>query len=101
MTHLFINELCHKPASFGLGVKPKNGRLAEVAPGSFTDWLRKQAIDPAPMQGTVRCTPAEDSPMKKWACGCTNVRAATPLNAVCLTCGEHFEVAGSAMGGKK
>ncbi len=29
--------------------------------------------------------------MKKWTCGCTIVRCATELNAVCGTCTEYFE----------
>ena len=31
--------------------------------------------------------------MKKWRCRCTNIRAATPVDAVCQKCGQTFQKA--------
>lgn len=31
------------------------------------------------------------STLKKWRCGCTNIRAAVEVKAKCLKCGEQFE----------
>jgi hypothetical protein len=33
---------------------------------------------------------AQPTKMKKWSCGCTNVRCAVGLNAICGKCGEKF-----------
>ena len=33
------------------------------------------------------------SKLKKWSCGCTNVRVATDFNATCNGCGNDFELA--------
>lgn len=35
-----------------------------------------------------------ESKMKKWSCGCTNVRCAVGLHAWCTACGRRFERAG-------
>ena len=34
-----------------------------------------------------------NSKMKKWFCGCTNIRCAVELNATCNNCGNQFELA--------
>lgn len=33
------------------------------------------------------------SKMKKWTCGCTNIRAAVQVTAMCLSCGNPFQEA--------
>jgi len=30
------------------------------------------------------------SRMKKWRCGCTTIRAAVEVNAICCQCGRQF-----------
>ncbi len=37
--------------------------------------------------------PKGTSKLKKWSCGCTNVRVATELEARCLKCSNRFELA--------
>jgi hypothetical protein len=39
-------------------------------------------------------TPKGKSKLKKWSCGCTNIRVAVrSLEAKCLKCGNKFEIA--------
>jgi len=39
-----------------------------------------------------RATPKGKSKLRKWTCGCTNLRVAVPeLEARCLRCGNRFE----------
>lgn len=36
--------------------------------------------------------PRKPSPYLKWTCGCTNVRCATELSAICAKCNTKFEI---------
>ena len=40
--------------------------------------------------------PPPRSTMVKWSCGCTNIRAATKVEARCLRCGRRFQLASAA-----
>lgn len=56
---------------------------AQLDPTAF-DWARI-AFDAAPKKQPTK--------MVKWRCGCTNIRAAVQLNAVCQTCNQPFACA--------
>jgi len=36
--------------------------------------------------------PKQKTKMKKWSCGCTNIRCAVDLDATCNKCGQKFEL---------
>lgn len=40
--------------------------------------------------GSVYGSKGQNQKMKKWTCGCTNIRAAVQVTAVCTTCGNPF-----------
>ena len=63
------------------------------------DFQRGSGIGYAPKTGTDTGIEIKPKPlgghskMKKWFCGCTNVRCAVELNATCNECGNPFELA--------
>lgn len=64
-----------------------------IVPGPFTDILHRHGVDCDPQLLTPAPPSAVAGPgskLKKWSCGCTNVRAAVELEAVCARCGEWF-----------
>jgi hypothetical protein len=64
-----------------------------VVPGPFAEILQRHGVDVAPTVPAPNQLPAAAGPgskLKKWSCGCTNVRAAVELEAVCARCGEWF-----------
>lgn len=92
-------ELREMALSLGL-VIDERGRSVRRIRGSFTELLRSQGIDvedylnfcPAardrkrPRRGNER----RSGKMAKWSCGCTNIRAAVMVHAVCQKCGGVF-----------
>jgi hypothetical protein len=68
------------------------GRWQRVEPGPFTELLARQGVDCSVLLQPPATGPREDAgPMKKWQCGCTIIRCATELRAVCLACGATFQ----------
>ena len=82
-----------KAQSFGL-IVDSWGHSLGVAPGPFTDLLKRHGVDatvlPLPGEDSVRSRPRGESKMKKWVCRCMTVRAAKELEAQCLKCGGLF-----------
>ncbi len=85
-----------KAASFGLIVNERGEGLG-VVPGPFLDLLAEYGVDTTEIKYYNACEvdPGQarmrgQSKMKKWSCGCTNVRAAVDVNARCLSCGNEF-----------
>jgi len=106
-------ELCGKPGkgnyhnrqfrekarSYGLLVDHR-GRSLGIQAGPFTKLLAQHSVDafvlPPPQGEFARSRPIGKSKLKKWSCGCTNVRAAVEVEALCLKCGAPFQKAGPA-----
>jgi hypothetical protein len=87
-------RLRRRAAECGLSFDPQ-GRLRAVGEGPFTELLERHGIETAVLRGPLDgwFQRAGASRMKKWACACTVVRAATALEAVCLRCGQQFRLA--------
>ena len=91
-------EFCQKARLYGLIVNQR-GHLLGIEMGRFKILLGQHGVDTA----TLRIPEEEpvlrarmrrgDSKLKKWSCGCTNVRCAVPLAARCERCGNLFEEA--------
>lgn len=88
------NNYRQKAAECGLNVD-KSGAAAYPRDGAFMLLLERYGI-PVPDGDTPvpKCGPVGNSKMKKWTCGCTNVRCAVELYAQCLNCGQVFAVQG-------
>lgn len=58
----------------------------------FTKVLEKYGVHLQPLaaQLAVKVVSKREVRMKKWRCGCTNVRCAVDLQATCLCCGRQF-----------
>ena len=83
-------EYVKKAEKLGLLVDEK-GYMTYSSTSVFLDLLKLHGIDidnisdvEEPKKGT--------SKMKKWSCGCTNVRSAIVLEARCLKCGGTFKI---------
>ena len=91
-------EFRDKARSFGL-VIDERGRSIGVESGPFTQLLEEFGVDtstlPLPSDGPGRGRCLGNSKMKKWSCGCTNVRCAVELRARCEKCGRIFDRAES------
>ena len=90
-----------KARLYGLIVDERGHHLG-VEMGRFTLLLAQFGVDMAKLR-----IPEEepllkprmrrgDSKLKKWSCGCTNVRCAVALAARCLECGNDFQEAAPA-----
>lgn len=79
----------HKAHAYGLIVE-RNGVTQYEQENPFTKLLRKHGIVvPHIPKPTTRCRGS--SKLKKWSCGCTNVRVAvSSFRAKCLACGNIF-----------
>ena len=88
-----FREMAH---SYGLIIDERGRRLA-VQAGLFTKLLEKYQVDTSAIllaqEVPVRLHHLGQSKLKKWSCGCTNVRCAVELEAKCLQCGELFKPA--------
>ncbi len=83
-------EFRAKAESLGLIVDAR-GITCYRTPSAFTELLKRQGITvpelPAPALRRLRGM----SKLKKWSCGCTNVRVAvSDFRARCLNCGNEF-----------
>lgn len=80
--------------SFGL-IVDNWGHSLGVVPGLFTALLEQFGVDavslPVPKDPPQMLKPSGEAKQKKWSCSCTNVWAATRVDAVCRLCGERFE----------
>ena len=85
-------EFRAKARSLGLIVN-RRGHTQVVA-GHFTDILNKHGIGfeptPTPSVELPVTVNGPGSKLKKWSCGCTNVRAAVELKALCGRCRRWF-----------
>lgn len=89
-------EFRDKARAFGLLID-RRGVTRYSANGSFKDLLKHNGVE-AP---NVEILPAEEmrpkhgsSKLKKWSCGCTNVRVAiADFRAICLKCQHEFQPA--------
>ena len=88
---------------YGLIVDARGYNLG-VAPGRFTILLAQNGVDLTALRvpGNEDEHPVAlairrgDSKLKKWSCGCTNVRCAVKLAARCERCGNVFQEAAPA-----
>lgn len=85
-------QLREKAARYGLLIDPRG--YTEYEPDSpFTRLLAEFGVDVPALDrpAAPRCGPAGSSKLKKWSCGCTNVRVAVrDFRARCLNCGREF-----------
>jgi hypothetical protein len=85
----------------GLGVEfDRNGRFVGINQGPFTNLLDEHGVDWAVLrqgQGAWPEGPGSGR-MKKWSCGCTNIRAAVAVQALCQRCGRPFAPAARSSG---
>lgn len=91
-------EFRTKAARYGITIDA-SGRTTAVEDGLFVRFLLKHGIDVRGLlagRGGQADTALTGSKLKKWSCGCTNVRCAVKLDAQCLKCGSPFELAGAA-----
>jgi hypothetical protein len=94
-------EFRQKASLYGFIVDARGCHLG-IEPGRFTILLAQYGVDMAalrvPEEEPVLAarTRRGDSKLKKWSCGCTNVRCAVPLAARCLRCGNPFQEAAPA-----
>jgi hypothetical protein len=76
-----------------LGIPCQSGRSCEVLDWENPFWDLVMEVDPdaqQPMVAGVVLPERGESRLKKWSCGCTNVRAAVEVHAQCLLCGQVF-----------
>jgi len=85
-------EYRDKARSLGLLVDTR-GRQGYAAESPFKEFLRRLDIQvPAVERPLPKERAKGNSKMKKWSCGCTNVRCAVgTFKAQCLNCGRPFE----------
>jgi len=91
-----------KARLYGLIVDERGHHLG-VEPGRFTSLLTQHGVDVSDLRAPDKEAPLlskkmhrGDSKLKKWSCGCTNVRCAVQLAARCLRCGNVFQEAAPA-----
>lgn len=84
-------ELREKARELGL-IIDRRGVTGYEAGSPFKDFIRRFGIEaPAHEVAPAAHRPASRSKLKKWSCGCTNVRVAvTTFKALCLNCGKEF-----------
>ena len=95
-----------KASIYGLLVDSRGHNLG-VEPGRFTRLLIEHGVDVSSLEspGEPGETPFKtllgggDSKLRKWSCGCTNVRCAVELAARCERCGNPFREAPPAWQG--
>ena len=90
-------EFRQKMLEMGIVVNGKGCHLGVQDPFVFI--LKKHGVKVSGKQspdGIIKIPPKAKpkgtSKLKKWTCGCTNVRAAVALEATCDTCGNKFEL---------
>lgn len=87
-------EFRAKALELGLVVDPKGGTEL-AADGLLSRFMCAQGLGPAPGGAPEGAAlPTGSSKLKKWSCGCTNVRCAiATFYAQCLKCGQVFRQA--------
>jgi hypothetical protein len=86
------HEFRQKALACGLLVDERG--ITRVQAGHFTEFLDNHAVaaDPLLSAGNVPMHKRTgDSKLRKWSCGCTNVRCAVDLRACCGRCGNNFQ----------
>ena len=92
-------EFRAKCAELGIPCDARGCSVGVVAGSPFDVLLRahgaaaQDSLLAAAAAGVAGAGSAPGSKLKKWRCGCTNVRCAVGLDARCLRCGERFECA--------
>lgn len=88
-----------KCAELGVPCDARGRSVGIVAGSPFDVLLRahgagaQDSLLAAAAAGVAGAGHAPGSKLKKWRCGCTNVRCAVELDARCQRCGERFECA--------
>ncbi len=83
-------EFREKARTLGLIVDAKG--VTSHEPGPFTALLDRHGVQVGGGEPVVAKPPQRPgSKLKKWSCGCTNVRVAVELSAVCRRCGKDFK----------
>ncbi len=84
-------EYCEKAKSLGLLVD-NCGRQGYSAESPFKNFLQRLEVEVPTIERPLPRERAKgNSKMKKWSCGCTNVRCAVAgFQAQCLKCGRQF-----------
>lgn len=100
--HNYHNRAFRQKARlYGLIIDSRGHKLG-VAMGRFTKLLEQHGVDISKLRldGDFKNEPRRElgmprgnSTLKKWSCGCTNVRCAVQLAAQCLRCGNPFREA--------
>ena len=89
-------EFRNKAAVYGLIVDQRG--YTQFEPDSrFTSLLAKHGVNVPPLEPPAEAPRqhAGTSKLKKWSCGCTNVRVAVrSFRARCLNCGRDFQPSG-------
>jgi hypothetical protein len=88
------HEFRQKALSSGLLVNERG--ITRVQPGRFTEFIGGYEVSAAPLlaAGDVPMhKQSGNSKLRKWSCGCTNVRCAVVLRAQCSCCGQSFREA--------
>jgi hypothetical protein len=86
-------EYRNKARECGLNIDER-GVTGYPAESQFKDVLRRHGVAvPEAEYAAVGVRARGQSKMKKWSCGCTNVRCAKVLQARCLACGQEFSPA--------
>lgn len=85
------HEFRNKALMFGL-VIDRRGRTRYLDESAFVSLLRKHAVNVPRLlsASTPERRERGKSKLKKWSCGCTNVRCATELRARCVACDREF-----------
>lgn len=85
-------EFRRKAAGLGL-IIDKRGATGYTADSLFKEILRRHHVEvPRVEIPAVTRRHRGNSKMKKWTCGCTNVRCAVELHAQCLQCVQLFRL---------
>jgi len=83
-------EFRSKAAELGLNID-RRGITGYQAHSPFKVLLLRSGVDVSLDESQPKVVrPRGEPKMKKWTCGCTNVRAATDLNLRCLSCGNQL-----------
>jgi len=86
----------NKALLYGL-VVDERGYHVGIRPGFFTNLISQYGVGTAslkaPAEHVFKLGRRGHSKMRKWRCGCTNVRCAVQLAARCFKCGLEFKEA--------
>ena len=84
------SEFREKAAELGLNID-RRGVTAYQAHSRFKELLLRFHVDvPVDEVQPVAVAAASTAKLKKWTCGCVNIRAATNVNLRCLDCGNEL-----------